>query len=212
VIRVVPWKRCTRSGTSGYRPFSRRLSARQGWVRPALYDGARLVRSPARRQRPPQGFPCRSGRRCLGCGAGPLRDAARPYPWDRGENRDHILDELMPPRSQSRDALREVVAFWLNWPDPAARRGAVALLARFESRQRSAPARDPGGTTGRRALLPPPLTPTQRRAFEYSAMEGAMSHHDAAVRHARHTPLTVSRTRAFPEEELEGCGCNGRQA
>lgn len=35
-------------------------------------------------------------------------------------------------------------------------------------------------------LPPPPLTPIERRAFDYAALEEAMAHLDAVVRQARH--------------------------
>ena len=57
------------------------------------------------------------------------------------------------------------------------------------------------------AELPPrpPLSPIERRAFDYSALEEAMTQLDAVVRRARHAlnPLTVNRHRAATS--LESC-------
>jgi hypothetical protein len=42
----------------------------------------------------------------------------------------------------------------------------------------------------------PPLTPMERRAFDYSALEEAMAHLDAVVRQTRHNLEALSRARA----------------
>jgi hypothetical protein len=40
----------------------------------------------------------------------------------------------------------------------------------------------------------PPLTPIERREFDYTALEEAMAHLDAVVRNSRHALRTVLRT------------------
>ncbi len=42
-------------------------------------------------------------------------------------------------------------------------------------------------------MPPPALTPIERRAFDYTALEEAMAHADAAVRQARHRLAALKR-------------------
>jgi hypothetical protein len=58
--------------------------------------------------------------------------------------------------------------------------------------------------------LPPPLTPIERRAFDYSALDEAMAHADAVIRRARHrfallgdggSPLPLHGTGTMPDDQ-----------
>lgn len=80
---------------------------------------------------------------------------------------------------------------FLTSNDAAPQGGASALPACPQSRVRTTPAGNRGNNAGCAAAAIAALTPIERRAFDYTALEEAMANLDAVARQTRHNLSTL---------------------